>query len=74
MEVSCLIHTEDGSVIYSYDLVGRYVVGVRGFLFHYYAINEARLCICTEKTWQFCLISLPCNLEHRKRDHTNTPS
>lgn len=32
MDASCLINTEDGSVIYSYDLVGRYVVGGQRFL------------------------------------------
>lgn len=41
-----------------------------GFFFHYYAINQARLCICTRKTWQFCWISLPRALERRKREVT----
>lgn len=31
--------------------------------------NQACLCICTDEIWQSCLISLPCNLEHWKRDH-----
>ena len=69
MGASRLINTEEWSVIYGCDLVGWYLVGVRGFSFHSYAIHQARLCICTEKTWQSCLISLPCDLEHWKRDH-----
>lgn len=50
--------------------MGWYAAGVRGFSFHYYAINQARLCIRAQKTWHFCWISLPRELERRGRAHT----